>query len=287
MPAERNTRPRTNNANSSTPRRPLAPARKPNTPTSGAQRVPTPYPPHIQVLEEHFNAGIVEMPTPIRPTINLQSRENSDDSSMEFLSEGGFRYPFPPIPNVTCRPFLIPGPSDSSHNDAVLLHQFPGPLELSHNQSDTTPGSYHVAPPQTLPSQSSVLDSSSMNPNSPIAATTDSPSMPPLASDISDGGSLDYPTNLHLLASTSEYVTASEGHSDNPQEFLVYSDDMVQRPSNAITQAWRSIPFNTSTPIQDVDPLERVLPHFPGAYTHSLSHPPMGVSIHLNPAFGL
>ncbi|CCM07210.1 uncharacterized protein FIBRA_09555 [Fibroporia radiculosa] len=238
MPAERNTRSRANNANQPNLCRPLAPAGNSNTPTFGPQRAPTPYPSHIQTLEEHFNTGVIEMLTPIWPITNLQPQQNSDDSSMEFLNEGGFCYPFSPIPNITHHPFLIPGSSDSSHNDAVILHQFPGPLEISHNQSNATPGSYHIAPAQTFPSQSSALIKSSTNPDSPIAASTDYADMPPLSSDVSDNESLEYPSNLHLLANTSEYVTASEGHSDNPQEFVVYSDDMVQRPSDPNIQAW-------------------------------------------------
>ncbi|CCM06812.1 uncharacterized protein FIBRA_09114 [Fibroporia radiculosa] len=111
--------------------------------------------------------------------------------------------------------------------------------------------------------------------------------MPPLTSNISDNGSLDHTPNLQLLANVSEYVMASKGHSSDPQEFVVYSDDIIQQPSNNITQYWRSIPFNTSTPVQDVDPLERVLPHFPGAYATLVTQPPMGVPINSNPAFGL
>ncbi|CCM06937.1 uncharacterized protein FIBRA_09251 [Fibroporia radiculosa] len=273
MPAERNNHARTNNADPTTPRRPLAPAGDSNTPTTEIQRASTPYPSHLQVLEGRFNAGIIEAPTPIRPTSSLPYHSDSGDSSMEFLNEGGFCYPFTPIPNVTHRPFLIPGSSNSSHVDNVVLHQFPGPLEISHNTSDTTPGSYHIAPLQITPSQLLVGNSSSPNPDSPIAASTDSPGMPPLASDISTSGSLNYPPspNLHLLAEVSEYVTASKGHSDNPQEFLL----------------WRSIPFDTSTPVQDINPLERIMPYFPGAYAQSLSRPPMGVPIPLNPAFGL
>ncbi|CCM07143.1 uncharacterized protein FIBRA_09480 [Fibroporia radiculosa] len=69
---------------------------------------------------------------------------------LEFLDEGGFRYPFPPfLPNVTRHPFLIPGPPDSSNSDAVVLHQFPGPLEVP-QESEATTGSYHVAPTQVV-----------------------------------------------------------------------------------------------------------------------------------------
>ncbi|CCM07214.1 uncharacterized protein FIBRA_09559 [Fibroporia radiculosa] len=82
-------------------------------------------------------------------------------------------------------------------------------------------------------------------------------------------------------------ITASEGHSSDPQEFVVYSDNIIQRPANDVTQQWQSIPFDTSTPVQDVDPLERMLPHFPGAYATTVTRPPMGVPIDGNPAFGL
>ncbi|CCM07071.1 uncharacterized protein FIBRA_09395 [Fibroporia radiculosa] len=44
---------------------------------------------------------------------------------------------------------------------------------------------------------------------------------------------------------------------------------------------------NSNNPTQDVGPLERVLPHFPGAYVHSVIQPPMGVPINGNPVFGL
>ncbi|CCM06780.1 uncharacterized protein FIBRA_09079 [Fibroporia radiculosa] len=121
--------------------------------------------------------------------------------------------------------------------------------------------------------------SSSPNPDSPLAASTDFPNMPPLASDISDNGSLDHAPNLQLLANISKYITASEGYSSDPQEFVVYSDDIIQWPSNDVTQYWRSIPFDTSTPAQDVDPLGCALPYFPGAYTTTITRPPMGVPI--------
>ncbi|CCM06302.1 uncharacterized protein FIBRA_08553 [Fibroporia radiculosa] len=122
------------------------------------------------------------------------------DLLSEFLDEGGFCYPFSsPLPNVTCRPFLIPEPLDSSNSDAIVLHQFPGPLEVS-QASEATPGSYHIAPAQVFPSLSPMNTSSSPNPDSPCTASTDSPSMPPLASDVSDNGSLDHTPNLWLLA---------------------------------------------------------------------------------------
>ncbi|CCM07140.1 uncharacterized protein FIBRA_09476 [Fibroporia radiculosa] len=283
MPAERNNRTRNNNeaSNLDPRRRPLAP-RHDNSPESGPQRAPTPYPLHLQTLEERFTAGVIEMPVPRRPMLSFPSQQESDDSSLEFLDEGGFRYPFPPfLPNVTRRPFLIPGPPDSSSSDAVVLHQFPGPLEIPPT-SEATTGSYHI-----FPSSSPMNTSSSPNPDSPLAATTDSPSMPPLASDISDNGSLDHAPNLRLLANASEYITATEGYSSDPQEFVVYSDDVFQRPSNDVTRYWQSIPFDTSTPIQDVDPLDRILPHFPGAYATTVTRPPMGVPINGNPAFGL
>ncbi|CCM07220.1 uncharacterized protein FIBRA_09565 [Fibroporia radiculosa] len=287
MPAERNTCTRNNETSNLDPRRrPLAP-RHNNSPEAEPQRAPTPYPSHLQTLEEHFTAGIIEMPVPRRPILSFPPQQESDDSSLEFLDEGGFRYPFPPfLPNVTCRPFVIPGLPDSSSSDAVVLHQFPGPLEIPPALEAMT-GSYHVVPAQVFPSSSPMNTSSSPNPDSPLTASTDSPSMPPLASDVSDNGSLDHAPNLRLLADASEYVTATKGYSSDPQEFLVYSDDIIQRPSNDIARSWRSIPFNTSTPIQDVDPLERVLPHFPGAYATMVTRPPMGVPIDGNPAFGL
>ncbi|CCM06871.1 uncharacterized protein FIBRA_09179 [Fibroporia radiculosa] len=129
--------------------------------------------------------------------------------------------------------------------------------------------------------------SSSPNPDSPLAASTNSPSMPPLTSDVSDNGSFNHAPNLQLLADISKYVTTSEVHSSDPQEFVVYSDNIIQRPSNDVTRYWQSIPFNTSTPVQDVNPLEHVLPYFPGAYTTTVTWPPMGVPIDGNPVFGL
>ncbi|CCM07247.1 uncharacterized protein FIBRA_09593 [Fibroporia radiculosa] len=189
----------------------------------------------------------------------------------EFLNEGGFCYPFTPLPNVTHHPFLIPGPSDSSNSDAVVLHQFPGPLEIPHNTSEASTRSYHIAPAQVFPSSSPMNTSSSSNPDSPPAASTDSPNMPPLASDASNNGSIDHAPNLQLLANVSEYITASEGYSSDPQEFVVYSNNVIQQPPNDVTRSWRSIPFDTSTPVQDIDPLERVLPYFPGAYTNFVS----------------
>ncbi|CCM07152.1 uncharacterized protein FIBRA_09490 [Fibroporia radiculosa] len=227
------------------------------------------------------------MPVPRHPILSFPSQQESDDSSLEFLDEGGFRYPFPPfLPNVTRRPFLIPGSLDSSNSDTMVLHQFPGPLEVP-QESEATPGSYHVVPAQVFPASSLMNISSSPNPDSPLAASTNSPSMPPLASDVSDNGSLNHVPNLQLLADVSKYITTSEGHSSNPQEFVVYSDDIIQRPSNDVTQSWQSIPFDTSTPVQDVDPLEHILPHFPGAYTTTVTRPPMGVPINGNLAFGL
>ncbi|CCM06907.1 uncharacterized protein FIBRA_09218 [Fibroporia radiculosa] len=255
MPAEWNTHTRNNNATPSTPNPyccPLGPARNNNSLTSGAQRAPTPYPSHLQTLEERF-----------------PSQQESDDSSLEFLDEGGIRYPFAPLSNVTCQPFLIPGPSETSNSDAIVLHQFPGPLEIPQNTSEVSTGSYHVAPIQVFSSLSPINVSSSPNPDSPTTASTDSPNMPPLTSNVSDNGSITFAPNLQLLANISEYVIAFEGgHSSNPQEFVVYSNDMIQCPTNDITRAWQSISFNTSTPVQDVDPLERVLPYFPGAYAN-------------------
>ncbi|CCM07004.1 uncharacterized protein FIBRA_09322 [Fibroporia radiculosa] len=92
--------------------------------------------------------------------------------------------------------------------------------------------------------------------------------MPPLASDISNNGSITLAPNLQLLTDISD-------------------NDIIQHPSNNVTRAWQSIPFDTSTPVQDVNPLEQVLPHFPGAYTNFITGPPMGVLINGNPAFGL
>ncbi|CCM07165.1 uncharacterized protein FIBRA_09504 [Fibroporia radiculosa] len=236
MPAECNTHARNNNeaSNLDPCRRPLAP-RHNNSPTAGPQREATPYPSHLQTLEERFTAGVIEMPVPQHPILSFPSQQESDDSSLEFLDEGGFRYPFPPfLPNVTRQPFLIPGPPDSSNSDAVVLHQFPGPLEVP-QESEATTGSYHVAPAQVFPSSSPMNILSSPNPDSPLAASTDSPSMPPLASDVSDNGSLDHVPNLWLLVDVSKYVTTSEGHSSNPQEFVVYSNDVIQRISNDVT----------------------------------------------------
>ncbi|CCM06892.1 uncharacterized protein FIBRA_09202 [Fibroporia radiculosa] len=225
MPAERNNRTRNNNETSNLDprRRPLAPRRN-NSPMTGPQRVPTPYPSHLQTLEERFMAGIIEMLVPRRPILSFPSQQESDDSSLEFLDEGGFHYPFAPLlSNVTRRPFLIPGPPDSSNSNAVVLNQFPGPLEIPPT-SEASIGSYHVVPAQVFPSLTPRNTLSSPNPDSPPAASTDSHSMPPLASDISNNGSLDHAPNLQLLANVSEYITASEGYSSDPQEFVVYSD---------------------------------------------------------------
>ncbi|CCM06799.1 uncharacterized protein FIBRA_09099 [Fibroporia radiculosa] len=109
---------------------------------------------------------------------------------------------------------------------------------------------------------------SSPNPDSPATASTDSPNMPPLASDVSDNSSFDHTPNLQLLANVS-------------------NDNIIQRPSTNVIQSWQSISFDTSISIQDVDLLERVLPHFPGAYADLVTRPPMGVPIDGNPAFGL
>ncbi|CCM07131.1 uncharacterized protein FIBRA_09467 [Fibroporia radiculosa] len=228
MPAEHNNHARNNNETSNLDlrRRPLAP-RCNNSPATGPQRAPTPHPSHFQILEECFMAGIIEMLVPIRPILSFPSQQESNNSSLEFLDEGGFCYLFTPLlPNITFRPFLIPRPMDSSNSDAVVLHQFPGPLETL-LISEATTGSYHVAPAQVFPSLLPMNISSSPNPGSPLAASTDSPSMPPLASDASDNGSLDHTPNLQLLAHISEYITASEGHSSDPQEFVVYSDDII------------------------------------------------------------
>ncbi|CCM06883.1 uncharacterized protein FIBRA_09192 [Fibroporia radiculosa] len=227
------------------------------------------------------------MSVPVQPILSFPSQQELDDSSLEFLDEGGFHYLFTSLSNVTHHPFLIPGPPDSSNSDAIVLHQFPGPLEIPHNTLEASTRSYHVAPAQVFPSSSPMNVSSSPNPESPTAASTDSPSMLPLASDISNNGSLNHAPNLQLLANVSEYVTASEGYSSNPQEFVVYSNDVIQCPSNDITWSWQSISFDTSTPIQDVYPLEHVLPHFPGAYANFITQPPMGVPIDGNPVFRL
>ncbi|CCM07049.1 uncharacterized protein FIBRA_09369 [Fibroporia radiculosa] len=239
MPAERNNRARNNNETSNLDphRRPLAP-RHNNSPETGPQRVPTPLPSHLQTLEEHFTAGMIEMPVPRHPILSFPSQQESDDSSLEFLDEGGFCYPFSPfLPNITCQPFLIPGPPDSSNSNAVVLHQFLGPLEVP-QASEATTGSYHIAPAQVFPSSLPMNISSSPNPNSPLAASTDSPSMSPLASDASDNGSIGHPPNLQLLADISKYIKATEGYSSDPQEFVVYSDDVIQRPSNNVTRYW-------------------------------------------------
>ncbi|CCM06918.1 uncharacterized protein FIBRA_09230 [Fibroporia radiculosa] len=245
MPAERNTHARNNNETSNLDlrHRPLAP-RHNNSPMAGPQREATPYPSHLQTLEERFTAGVIEMPAPRCLILSFPSQQESDDSSLEFLDEGGFR------------------PPDSSNSDAVVLHQFPGPLDVS-QESEATTGSYHVAPAQVFPSSSPMNILSSPNPDSPLAASTNSPT------------------------DVSEYITTSEGHSSDPQEFVVYSDDIIQRPSNNVTRYWQSLPFDAATPVQDVDPLERVLPYFPGAYTTTITWPPMGVPIDGNPAFGL
>ncbi|CCM06875.1 uncharacterized protein FIBRA_09183 [Fibroporia radiculosa] len=215
---------------------------------TGPQRTPTSYPSHLQALEERFTAGIIEMPTPRQPILSFPSQQESDDSLLESLDEGGFRYPFaPPLSNVTHRPFLIPGPLDSSNSDAVVLHQFPGPLEVPH-VLEASSGSYHVAPTQVFPSSSPMNISSSPNPDSPAAASTDSPSMPPLASDASDNGSLNHAPNLQLLADVSEYITASEGHSSNPQDNPF--------PSTPPPQFKMSTPWNVYYPTS----LEHTLP---------------------------
>ncbi|CCM07228.1 uncharacterized protein FIBRA_09573 [Fibroporia radiculosa] len=133
--------------------------------------------------------------------------------------------------------------------------------------------------------------SSSPNPDSPPAktSTSDSSNMPPLTSDISDdNSSLTHAPNLQLLADVSEYITASEGgDSSDTQEFVVYSNDIIQRLVNDVARSWQSLPFDTSTSIQDVNPLKQVMPYFPGAYANLITQPPMGVPINGNPAFGL
>ncbi|CCM07126.1 uncharacterized protein FIBRA_09461 [Fibroporia radiculosa] len=239
MPVERNNCTRNNNETSNLDlhHRPLAP-RCNNSPTTGPQRAPTPHPSHLQTLEERFTTGIIEMPVPRRPILSFPSQQESDDSSLEFLDDRGFHNLFAPLlPNVTRRPFLIPGPPDSSNSDTIDLHQFPGPLEISQT-SEASSRSYHVAPAQVFPPSLPMNTSSSPNPDSPPTASTDSPSMPPLASDASDNGSLDHAPNLWLLAGISEYITTSEGHSSDPQEFVVYSDNVIQQPSNDVTQYW-------------------------------------------------
>ncbi|CCM04381.1 uncharacterized protein FIBRA_06556 [Fibroporia radiculosa] len=163
---------------------------------TGPQRVPTPYPSHLQTLEECFTAEIIEMPTPIRPILSFPSQHESGNSSVEFLDEGGFWYPFAPLPNATRQPFLIPGSSETSNSDAIVLHQFPGPLEIPHNSSEASTGSYHIAPVQVFQSLSPINVSSSPNPDSPIAISPDSPNMPPLASDDSDNSNLINAPNL-------------------------------------------------------------------------------------------
>ncbi|CCM06496.1 uncharacterized protein FIBRA_08766 [Fibroporia radiculosa] len=187
-----------------------------NSPTAGPQRAATPFPSHIQTLEERFTAGVIEMPVPRHPILSFPSQQESDDSSLEFLDKGGFCYLFTsPFPNATRHPFLIPGPLDSSNSDAIVLHLFPGPLELP-QASEATTRSYHVAPAQVFPSSSPMNTLSSPNPDSPLAASTDSPSMPLLASDISDDGSLDHAPNLWLLAN----FTAMTSSSDPPMMSL-------------------------------------------------------------------
>ncbi|CCM07204.1 uncharacterized protein FIBRA_09545 [Fibroporia radiculosa] len=184
--------------------------------------------PTIDLTPEWPTGVQVNPPDPLIPT-------PFTDLFSEFLDEGGFRYPFAPsLPNATHRPFLIPGPPDSSNSDVAVLHQFPGPLEVS-QASEATTASYHVAPAQVFPSSLPMNITSSPNPDSPIAATTDSLSMPPLASDDSDNGSLDHVPSLQLLSDVSEYITATEGYSSDTQEFVVYSDDVIQRPSNDVT----------------------------------------------------
>ncbi|CCM06922.1 uncharacterized protein FIBRA_09234 [Fibroporia radiculosa] len=223
------------------------------------QRVPTPYPSHIQTLEEHFTAGIIEMLTPVHPILSFPSQWETNNSLLEFLEDGGFRYPIGPLSNVTHHPFLILGLLESSSNDAVVLYQFPGPLEVPQNTSEASTGSYHAVPIQFFPAASPMNVSSSPDPDHPPAYSSppDSPSMPPLASDVLDNGSLNHAPNLQLLADVSEYITASKGgHSSNPQEFIVYSDVMIQRPTLDVARTWCSIPFDTSTPVQDVDLLE-------------------------------
>ncbi|CCM07185.1 uncharacterized protein FIBRA_09526 [Fibroporia radiculosa] len=114
--------------------------------------------------------------------------------------------------------------------------------------------------------------SSSPDPDSPPTESSDSPNMPPLASDVSNNSSIAHAPNLQLLADVSKYIMVSEGgHSSNPQEFVVYSDNIIQRPVNDIARTWQSLPFDTSTPIQDVNPLEQIMPHFPGAYANFIS----------------
>ncbi|CCM07027.1 uncharacterized protein FIBRA_09346 [Fibroporia radiculosa] len=219
MPAKWNTHTRNNNVTPNLDPHccPLAP-RHDNSPTTGPQRAPTPYPSYLQTLEERFTAGIIEMLAPIWPILSFSSQQESDDSSLEFLNEGG--------------------PPDSSNSNAIVLHQFPGPLEIPHNTSEASTRSYHIAPAHVFPSSSPINVSSSPNPDSTTAASTDSPNMLPLASDVSDNGSLDHAPNLQRLANVSEYITASEGYSSDPQEFMVYSDDTIQHPSNNITQSW-------------------------------------------------
>ncbi|CCM06843.1 uncharacterized protein FIBRA_09146 [Fibroporia radiculosa] len=229
---------------------------------TGPQRAPTPYPSHFQTLEESFMAGIIEMPTLIQPILSFPSQQESNNSLLEFLDEGGFCYPFAPLSHVTHRLFLIPGPSNSSSNDAVVLHQFPGPIEVPPTDSEASTSSYHMAPIQFFPSSLPMAISSSLDPDHPHAESSppDFPSIPPLTSNVSDNGSLSNAPNLQLLANVSKYITASEGgHSSDSQEFVVYN----------------------------IDPLECILPYFPGAYANFITQPPMGIPLNGNPAFRL
>ncbi|CCM07018.1 uncharacterized protein FIBRA_09337 [Fibroporia radiculosa] len=166
----------------------------------------------IQLLLMHQPKTPILNQTPEWPSNGVQE---SDDSLLEFLDKGDFQYPIGPLPNVTHHPFLIPGPLESSHNDAIILYQFPGPLEVSQDDSGASTGSYYAVPIQFFPSSLAMSISSSPGPDLLPAdsLTPESPSMPPLTSDISDNGSLAHAPNLQLLADVSEYIMASEGGS--------------------------------------------------------------------------
>ncbi|CCM07069.1 uncharacterized protein FIBRA_09392 [Fibroporia radiculosa] len=178
----------------------------------------------IQHLEREHQWAFNIAATAQRPLLHttttlpiIAANHDSNNPMQKFLDEGDFQYPFtPPLSNITCHPFLIPGSLDSSNSNAVVLSQFPGPLEIPHT-SDASIGSYHVAPAQIFPSSLPINTSSSPNPDSPTAASTNSPTMPPLAFDVSDNGSLDHAPNLQLLVNVTEYITALEGYSSDPQ----------------------------------------------------------------------
>ncbi|CCM07051.1 uncharacterized protein FIBRA_09371 [Fibroporia radiculosa] len=173
----------------------------------------------------------------------------------------------------------------------MVLHQLPGPVtDLPQDVSEASTGSYHTIPIQSFPMSSPMNVSSSPDPDEPhtVSSLPKSPTIPPVASNVSNNGSNFPVSNLHLLAETSKYVTASEGgHSSDPQEFVIYSNNIVQRPANNILRTWWSISFNTLMPVEDVDPIKCMMLHFPRAYATHVSHPPIGIPINGNPAFSL